>query len=124
MQQNTIDLGDEKFISLTDISGLYDKAMPVDELIAELEPLWSLLETHCVAGCCGLDAFDFSAENLAQARRKLNGADAAKQLQALQIALTKRPSLAVMSKRMNQYLDRPAFDRLIEHLIQHFPPSL
>jgi hypothetical protein len=27
------------------------------------EPLWSLLrccEVHCVAACCGLDAFDFS----------------------------------------------------------------
>lgn len=31
------------------------------------EPLWSLLrccEIYCIAACCGLDAFDFSSENV------------------------------------------------------------
>jgi catechol 2,3-dioxygenase-like lactoylglutathione lyase family enzyme len=39
----------------------------VEKEITIPEPLWSLLrccEIYCVAACCGLDAFDFSPENI------------------------------------------------------------
>jgi len=39
----------------------------IDPELKALEPMWRALETSCVAGCCGLDAFDFSPENIASA---------------------------------------------------------
>lgn len=33
--------------------------MNLDPLLLELQPLWDGLEAHCVAACCGLEAFDF-----------------------------------------------------------------
>lgn len=35
-------------------------AADIDALLPEAEWLWRGLEIHCLAGCCGLDAFDFS----------------------------------------------------------------
>lgn len=39
-----------------------EEVLDVDAILGEVGSLWRALETRCVAGCCGLDAFDFSAD--------------------------------------------------------------
>ncbi|HAP77909.1 MAG TPA: hypothetical protein DCR14_17725 [Acidimicrobiaceae bacterium] len=39
----------------------------IDPFLPEADWFWLSLERHCVAGCCGIDAFDFSAESVAWA---------------------------------------------------------
>lgn len=40
------------------------EARPIDDLLPHAPWFWRSLERACVAGCCGLDAFDFSAESV------------------------------------------------------------
>ena len=85
-----------------------------------IAPLWDALETLCVAGCCGIDAFDFSAEQLTSARRKLDAAAIRQQLLQLQTELLQALQPVVVSSRLNQYLDRTAAQLLMAHLLEHF----
>ena len=39
--------------------------LPTLELTASLKALFAACETYCVAGCCGIDAFDFSPLRIA-----------------------------------------------------------
>lgn len=39
-------------------------ALQVDQLIPEAEWFWSALEHYCAAGCCGIEAFDFTARSV------------------------------------------------------------
>ncbi len=34
----------------------------IDELLHDRWDIWQAMETSCVAGCCGLDAFDFGVD--------------------------------------------------------------
>ncbi len=48
------------------------KKMDFDDLIKQKESFWQTYETFCVAGCCGIDAFDFSITNTKIAIREFN----------------------------------------------------
>jgi hypothetical protein len=39
----------------------------IDELVPEADWFWGSLQRECVPGCCGLDAYDFSAQSVAWA---------------------------------------------------------
>lgn len=115
-----IDLGDGLRIELPPIDIKPGKMLDMDALVPGIAPLWDALETLCVAGCCGIDAFDFSNEQLAIARRKLDAANVHQQLSRLQRLLADAHLPVVVSKRLNQYLARDAARKLMTHLLRHF----
>ena len=115
-----IDLGDGLRIELPPIDIKPGKVLDMDALGPGIAPLWDALETLCVAGCCGIDAFDFSAEQLASARRKLDAAAIQQQLRQLQTELLQAHRPVMVSSRHNQYLERNAALQLIAHLLRHF----
>jgi hypothetical protein len=118
--KNAILLGAGKWIEHIDLTGRYGAAVNVDLLLKGLEPVWSALETECVAGCCGFDAFDFSAENIAIATAKLNSAVVCAQLSKLRLELGSLGADVVVSQRLNNYADQRVFDALIAHLQSNF----
>ncbi len=61
-RQYDIQIADDAWIEYIDIEGRYDQATDIDALLDGLWPLICRLETHCVAGCCGMDAYDFTRE--------------------------------------------------------------
>ena len=54
--QYDIQIGDDAWIEFISLDGRYEQAIDIDPLLGELWPLICLLETHCVADCCGMDA--------------------------------------------------------------------
>jgi hypothetical protein len=46
----------------------YDELADIDAEMPAAEWFWTGLERYCVAGCCGLDAFDFSDRAVRWAR--------------------------------------------------------
>ena len=118
-----IDLGNGQIIVLGELKGDFKQALSLDLMAPDLLPLWTALETFCVAGCCGADAFDFSPEQLSIARRTL-GADAVskiqQQLQQLKTLLAQPGPEIVVSHCMNQYLSRSAALQLLGHIQQNF----
>nr|WP_315491663.1 DUF6331 family protein [uncultured Rhodoferax sp.] len=114
--KNSIPIGEGKWIEFIDLTGRYEGAIEIDLLLNDLEPLWSALETQCVAGCCGLDAFDFYPENIASAKEGLVASTVCQNLSSLQAALKELDGDVVLSRRLNNYADIAVFHALLVHL--------
>ena len=117
---NAILLGTDTWIEHVDLTGRYELAVNVDLLLKELEPMWSALETECVAGCCGLDAFDFSPESIASASAKLDVAEICAKIGRLRSELAGIGAEVFVSQRLNNYADRVVFEALLAHLQTKF----
>ncbi|MBB6053657.1 DUF6331 family protein [Armatimonas rosea] len=114
--RKAISIGTEQWINVIDLTGHYDRAIEIDPLLVQLEPMWAALETHCVAECCGLDAFDFTPEAVAHAGARLDAAVVCANLGELRSSIAALGTDVLVSTRLNSYVDYTAFDRLISHL--------
>ncbi len=121
--KDAILIGPGRWISHVDLSGRYASAIEVDSWIVELEPLWRLLETDCVAACCGVDAFDFSPDRLSAAMQNLNRSDVCTKMAALRDRVISVQSGAFVSRRLNSYFDRSVLVALLDHLCSHCCPE-
>jgi methylaspartate ammonia-lyase len=117
--KNAILIGEGKWIEFIDLTGRYDVAIDIDPLLADLEPLWSALETQCVAACCGLDAFDFYPDNIASAMDNIEISSTCQKLMKLRSSLDNLGSSVVVSRRLNNYADIAVFNALVSHVQSH-----
>lgn len=111
----------------------------IDALLPEADWFWSSLERNCVPGCCGLDAYDLSAESVAWAcgwgterpagndwrdenpgdPRELAAAlrDAARQVRAIEVT-------GVSAALFNDALSPESCAQLLEHLADSAEPRV
>ena len=115
-RQYHIQIGDDAWIEFIDLDGRYAQASDIDALLGELWPLICRLETHCVAGCCGMDAYDFTREGVATALLELDRAQLHAACMAAKEAVTAAASDELTSATMNHYADKRVFLQLLEHL--------
>ena len=115
-RQYDIQIGDDAWIEFIDLDGRYAQASDIDALLGELWPLICRLETHCVAGCCGMDAYDFTREGVATALLELDRAQLHAACAAARIAVAATASDVLLSNTMNHYADKRVFLQLLEHL--------
>ena len=113
---NAICIGDNEWIPLIH----YDptKEVSADLLVAPLRDLWRQLETNYVADCCGLDAFDFTPENIQRARATLADPLLSQKLSTLRNELAASNGIAYDISRFNCSLHRDVMIQLIDHIIQ------
>lgn len=114
----SISIGADKVIPLADIDGRQCEAVELDVVVMRLEAFWILLETECVAECCGLDAFRFWPENVRATLLSLEQETVLAHLKELKALVEKSSSGVFVSERLNQYIDRTALLQLIDHLIE------
>ncbi|GMB64808.1 DUF6331 family protein [Pectobacterium parmentieri] len=121
IKENFISIGDDDCIVLPDLTGRYQQAVDIDYLLEGLLPLWAVIETECVAACCGFDAFDFYADTLYAAARKLEPAEFGHALHYAieQIALL--DTTVVSSRVLNNLADKQAFIALLQHIRTSLP---
>ena len=115
-RQYDIQIADDAWIEYIDIAGRYDQATDIDALLDGLWPLICRLETHCVAGCCGMDAYDFTREGVATALLELDRAHMHAACVAAKAAVTAVASDVLTSATMNHFADKRVFLQLLEHL--------
>ena len=115
-RQYDIQIADDAWIEYLDIAGRYDQAIDIDALLDGLWPLICRLETHCDAGCCGMDAYDFTREAVAAALLELDRAQLHAACAAARIAVAATASDVLLSNTMNHYADKRVFLQLLEHL--------
>ena len=115
-RQYDIQIGDNAWIEFIDLDGRYTQAIDIDALLGELWPLICRLETHCVAGCCGMDAYDFTREAVETALLELDRAQLHAACAAARIAVAATASDVLLSNTMNHYADKRVFLQLLEHL--------
>lgn len=115
-RQYDIQIADDAWIEYIDIAGRYDQAIDIDALLDGLWPLICRLETHCDAGCCGMDAYDFTREGVATALLELDRAQLHAACAAARIAVAATASDVLLSNTMNHYADKRVFLQLLAHL--------
>ena len=115
-RQYDIQIADDAWIEYIDIEGRYDQATDIDALLDGLWPLICRLETHCVAGCCGMDAYDFTREGVATALLELDCAHLHAACAAARMAVAATASDVLLSNTMNHYADKRVFLQLLAHL--------
>lgn len=116
LPRDDIRIGEDEWIPFIPLDGRLQDAAPVDEWLQPLAPLFDRLETHCVAGCCGLLAFDFLAESVDAAAKELDCVGLLPQLEAVAVALGQLPQSVVVSQRLNNYIDKTTFLQLLRYL--------
>ena len=115
-RKDDIQIGDQAWIDYISIDGNYADAIDIDAALDGLWPLICRLETHCDAGCCGMDAYDFTREGVATALLELDRAHLHAACAAARIAVAATASGVLLSNTMNHYADKRVFLQLIEHL--------
>ena len=115
-RQYDIQIADDAWIESIDIGERCDQAGDIDALLDGLWPLICRLETHCVAGCCGMDAYDFTREGVATAMLELDRAHLHAACMAAKAAVTAAASDVLTSNTMNHIADKRVFLQLLDHL--------
>ena len=115
-RQYDIQIGDDAWIDFISLDGRYDQAIDIDALLDGLWPLICRLETHCAAGCCGMDAYDFTREAVAAALLEMDRAHLHAACAKAKEAVTAAASDVLTSAAMNHFADKRVFLQLIEHL--------
>lgn len=117
--RNDILIGKDQWIAFVDISDRRDSAINVDYLLLRVERLWDALETFCMAGCCGIDAFDFYPDNLAMVTTTLGKGNLRSELAYIQNELEDLPGEVFVSSRLNQYFHKSVLLQLLKHISEN-----
>jgi hypothetical protein len=89
----------------------------IDDVLEETMPIWDALETECVAGCCGIDAFCFWPDELGNSIAKLPGVPVVPALLRLRDALAGDDDDVLVSTRLNALFVRSSFVQLVDVLL-------
>lgn len=111
-----IPIGEDEWIPFVALHGRLQDAATVDELLQPLAPLFDRLETHCVAGCCGLSAFDFRVESVDAAAKELDCARLLPEIETVAAAVGQLPQSVLLSQRLNNYIGKTTFLQLLGYL--------
>jgi hypothetical protein len=111
-----ISIGEDRWIKWVELDSNGDDLYNVDPLLEPLDQLWNELETLCVAGCCGIDAFALWPDDIQNASRNLDSEKIKFQLSKLKVELSKVDKKIICSKRLNNLFDRQVFLEVIEHI--------
>lgn len=121
IKEDFIPIGDNERIVLPDLTGRHHLAVNVDDVLEGLLPLWQIIETECVAACCGFDAFDFSADTLYAAARKLDAPELGHTLHRAIEQITLLDTTVISSSYLNNLADKQALITLLQHIRTSLP---
>jgi hypothetical protein len=114
---NDISIGQDKWITFVDIANRpYERAESIDHLISPIEPFWSALETNCVAGCCGIDAFSLWPEDIEAASSSQERQAIVSALESLREFGESSSADTFVSSRLNNLFDKKVLIELIQHI--------
>jgi hypothetical protein len=81
---------------------------------------WRALETECVAGCCGIEAFWFAAEDVQRASTICRNGELQCSLRDLRMHVQQSAvDQGFVSKELNQYFSRDFLLKLLDHLVYY-----
>jgi hypothetical protein len=116
---NDISIGDGRWITFIDVTDGQIAAVNVDAILEPVWPFLRLLETHCVAGCCGIEAFDFWSDNIARATNVYSGVNLRERLVAVRDRVGETNATVFVSDRFNSYFDKRVLLALLDHIVSH-----
>ncbi|MDH7447722.1 DUF6331 family protein [Aquimarina sp. 2201CG14-23] len=90
----------------------------VDQFLESNKDFWQDLETECVAECCGIDAFDFSQENLERTIKFYNSKKILLNINRVIECIENNSSKLVCSSILNHCVSKIRFIELFKNIKQ------
>lgn len=115
MNKKGISIGEDKYIQWEDLPPIH-KELNIDFSIYEMNEFWKNLETECVAGCCGIDAFRFWPEDISRATSAVNKNELVENLFRLEREVGESDKQIIISYLLNAVFTKKTFLELIEHI--------
>ncbi len=112
-----ISIGKDSWIKWIELDPGDDNLFDIDPLLESTKNFWLDLETHCVAECCGIDAFALWPEDIKNAATSFSEHGLKQQLLTIKDAITKTECNIVISKRLNNLFHKRVFIQLLDHII-------
>lgn len=117
--QNDISVGQDQWITFVNVEGRQSTAVDIDPLLTPMNDFLDRLETTCVAGCCGIDAFDLWPEHIQRAAAESGDTALPRKLLELKAFIDENPADCFVSTRLNNYFDRGVLLQVLDHIATH-----
>lgn len=112
-----ISIAENNWIKWIEFDPMDDNAiLEIDNLLEPTFDFWEGLETHCVAECCGIDAFAFWKEDIIRSSNS-DQTQLIIDFRNVKKELTKSNKTIVLSSKLNNLLDKGVFIKLIDHIL-------
>jgi hypothetical protein len=128
----TISIGPKREINLLELHYGTDAILEIDEHLGPfssdatfkysnvrdpLSEFWNKTETVCVAGCCGIDAFNIWSEEIVEAVKDLDIKTLVNQLERIKEQVLNSSANIISYSRLNYNFARMSFLELIDYLL-------
>lgn len=91
----------------------------VDYIVSKYDDFWIFLQILCVPDCCGLNAFRFYPDDIANASKHIDQAALKKDLAKLKIDLLNCDKDIIISSSLNNLVEKTVFIKLLDHIIRN-----
>lgn len=115
--ENDISIGSDLWIICEEPKEIAN-AVNIDYLMDSLVPMWKALETECVSGCCGIDAYNLWESEVLQNTEGLDRESLVTKLGLLRKDILNIREDVVRSILLNNYFTKGTFLKVIEHLLR------
>jgi hypothetical protein len=115
--RNDISIGKDYWITFNELDWQQSTAVQLDEILQPIAPFLNSLETECVAGCCGIDAYALWPEDIARAAKQSEITNLSSLIDAARQQIAETGGNAFVSSRMNNYFDKQTLLQLIDHIV-------
>lgn len=106
-------------IDWIDFDSSVEELFDVDYILDKYAEFWQVLEISCMAECCGLAAFSFYAEHIANAVKKVDCSLLRLDLIKLKQDLIDSDKRTICSSNLNNLMDKTVFIKLLEHILKN-----
>ena len=113
-----ISIGKNRWIKWVNIDPLNNNELiEIDDILKPTYDFWDGLETQCVAGCCGLDAFSFWEDDIKNSINYIDKTQLISDFKNVKAELIKTNKTVVSSDRLNNSMQKKVFISLIDHIL-------
>lgn len=113
-----ISIGENKWIKWIELDPTAIETN-IDDQLLKTKLFWTYLETECVAGCCGIDAFAFWPDDISIAKEKFNDPHLKEYLQKFKQEIQNIETDVISSTFLNNLFHKNVFIELIDHLLKN-----
>ncbi len=116
LNRNDISIGQDAWIEFVELDDQHRSAVELDAILKPIEPFLSLLETECVAACCGIDAYALWPEDIAVAKKQSGISDLSRAIGTVREQIVGTDGASFVSHRMNNFFHRKTLLQLVDHI--------
>jgi len=117
--KNDISIGPDRWITFVHVDVSGPAPTNIDHLIEPMEGFWRALETECVAGCCGIDAFNLWPEEIRRVAREVGDPDLVSKIIVLRAFVAGSGAESFISSRLNNLFRRSVLLEVLDHVVEN-----